>query len=252
MITWAFGSTESLMACVTDSTWLYSFRHSDHIKLHQTFWRFADEHPISLIHFRHAMLIKPQPTLNIKPSGKLAHCRQPQAGTATVVAGAAPPSPTPVSCKAIPMPLSNNHMRKHNVSCSDPALSHMPSTTQAFFHGWFQVWYFSYMQQHDGCWRCIWSTPTTLPLSVAFPRFLPAPASTPQNKTCQGGRKHKQSPSEGMFTMSSDEDSSGLDPNVMALFQRARTTGSISLDRATLADEAEPAISFLDDCIQQG
>lgn len=71
------------------------------------------------------------------------------------------------------------------------------------------------------------TNPRTAPVTGFFPSLPPAPSSAPQYKSRQGGRKHKRSPSEGVFNMSSDEDTStAWNPSVGALFQLARTPGA--------------------------
>ncbi|KAM6503524.1 hypothetical protein JOM56_000467 [Amanita muscaria] len=193
-------------------------------------------------------LNKPQPTLTTKPSGKLAHRRQQhQTGNA---AGSAPPSPTPGSTKAIPVPSSNPRTHTHNLSRSDPAVpSHMPadlrrrSSTVGLVkfdvfpicddmtdagdvsdHGSAPV-----TPTRPKAQNKFGPSPRTAPLTGAFPLFPSAPSSAPQQKIHQGGRRHRRSPSEGVFTMSSDEDSASsrfINPNVAALFQLARTPGA--------------------------
>jgi len=68
------------------------------------------------------------------------------------------------------------------------------------------------------------TSPRTAPATGFFPPLPSAPLSAPQQK---GGRKHKRSPSEGVFHMSSDEDTStGWNPNVSTFFQLSKTPGA--------------------------
>ncbi|KAF8630018.1 hypothetical protein AX15_003150 [Amanita polypyramis BW_CC] len=190
-----------------------------------------------------ALLNKSPPILTAKPSGKLARRRQPHVGTSI---DAVPSTPTPASSKAIPMPAATTRTHTHSLSRSDPTLSHMPpgaprrrsSATGLTAFDAFPICDdmtdAGDLSDHE---RSPPVTPTrpkpqnrtntsprTAPISSTFHLLPSAPASAPQLKSRQGGRRHKRCPSEGVFNMSSDEDSSsGLNPRVMALFQSAKT-----------------------------
>ena len=180
-------------------------------------------------------------TLNSKPSGKLARRRQPQAG-------AVPPSAPPASSKAIPLPPVTTRAHVHNLSRSDPAQSHMPTEQQrrrsstatgaiAFdvFPICDDMTDAGDVSDHEPpvtptrpkAQNKFTTSPRTAPATGFFPLLPSAPSSAPQYKSRQGGRKHKRSPSEGVFNMSSDEDTStGWNPSVGTLFQLARTPGA--------------------------
>ena len=178
-------------------------------------------------------------TLNSKPSGKLARRRQPQAGTV-------PPSPSPASSKAIPVPPVTTRTHAHNLSRSDPVLSHMPAEQQrrlSLNAGGIAFDVFPIcddmtdagdLSDHEPpvtptrpkAQNKFNASPRTAPATGFFPSLHSAPLSAPQFKSRQGGRKHKRSPSEGVFNMSSDEDSSTVwNPSVATLFQLSRTPG---------------------------
>ncbi|KAF8637920.1 hypothetical protein AX17_002541 [Amanita inopinata Kibby_2008] len=189
-----------------------------------------------------AVPVKLEPTLTNKPSGKLPRHRQSQA---VFTAGRVPSTPTasPVSSKAIPVP-NANRVHVPNLSHSDPVLSHMPlhriarRSSTAGSVAWDVFPICDDMTDAGdlsdngrsppvtptrGKPRREFNTgPRTAPLAGAF-SF--APLSAPQNKSRAAERRHKRSPSEGVFNMSSDEDSSGLtlNPSVLALFQLARS-----------------------------
>ncbi|KAK2461295.1 hypothetical protein APHAL10511_006822 [Amanita phalloides] len=185
----------------------------------------------------------PPPTLSHKPSGKLARRRQPQTGS---VAGQLPSSPSPAASKAIPVPPLTTRTLALNISRSDPALSHMPrgqprrrsSTAGPLAFDVFPICDdmtdAGDLSDHKPsppvtptrpkAQKIFRDGPRTAPAMGTFPSLPKPPSSAPQQKTREGGRKHKRSPSEGVFNMSSDEDSStGWNPSVAALFQL--TTG---------------------------
>jgi hypothetical protein len=180
------------------------------------------------------------PTLTSKPSGKLARRRQPQAG-------AVPPSPSPASSKAIPVPPITTRTHAHNLSRSDPAQSHMPTEQQRRRSSTAGTMAFDVFPICDDMTDAgdlsdheppvtptrpkvqnqFNTSPRTAPATGFFPSLPSAPLSAPQQKGRQGGRKHKRSPSEGVFHMSSDEDtSSGWNPSVSTFFQLSKTPGA--------------------------
>ncbi|PFH49909.1 hypothetical protein AMATHDRAFT_75922 [Amanita thiersii Skay4041] len=180
------------------------------------------------------------PTLSNIPSGKLARRRQP---LAEVSPPTVPSTPSPVP---IPQSNGNNRLKLHNISRSDPVLSHMPQhrvTRRSSTIGSVPWDVFPICDDmtdagdvSDNDIRSPPTTPTcsrqnnfkgprTAPLSGTFPLSM-APSSVPQKAR---GRKHRRSPSEGVFNMSSDDDTTSglsLNPSVLALFQLARTPGT--------------------------
>ena len=178
------------------------------------------------------------PTLAPRPSGKLARRRQQQPQFAT-------PSPSPVMSKAIPVPKSKR-TGPSTLSRSEPAPSHMPPRPTARRSS--SAWDFPICDDMTEVGdfdqdntilsppvtpvRKQFQVPHTAPISGRSPgqfsfngiNNYPSPVSPKR-----GGRKHRRAPSEGVFTMSSDEDvSTGpggaiLNPNVKALFGLAHT-----------------------------
>lgn len=150
----------------------------------------------------------PTPKLASNPSGKLARRRQP--GT-----------PTPAPSKAVPVPRNNKgHAHTHSAMMNLSRSAPMPSASPA--SGGFPIcddtdvdgmsppvtptkstWQQTLLTYDDG--------PRTAPLSstTGFP-FGPSsgmsPTATPSPTRHQ--RHHVRSPSEGVFSMSFDEDSS--------------------------------------------
>ena len=155
------------------------------------------------------------------------------------------PTPSLVHAEAIPVPVASRR-QSPNISRSDPLPSHirqrprpisaLPSTFQHFP---------IYDDMNDVIHPSAPTTPPptrrhhdnglhTAPISSRTPGAFPfntmgLPSSPPSLARKGGNRKHRRTPSEGVFHMSSDEDlSSGsggtiLNPDVQALFGLVNT-----------------------------
>ncbi|KAF8155813.1 hypothetical protein B0H34DRAFT_798924 [Crassisporium funariophilum] len=166
----------------------------------------------------------PSPTMNFEPSGKLARRRQQQTG---------PPTPT----KAVPVAIPRTHSA--TLSRSAPLPTNMvqrprpipkrSATTKDFpiCDDLNEVADQMVMITPPATPRRHFDNgPSTAPLSARTPGAFPfngmGYTSPPSPK--KANRKHRRTPSEGVFHMSSDEDlSTGpggviLNPNVKALF----------------------------------
>ena len=163
--------------------------------------------------------VRPAPKLAPRPSGKLARRRQNVADV--------PSTPTPSKAMSVPRThgqLSNWQGRPLNLSRSVPTLSSMPSSeatvdvfpicddltdvedddvfapsTPVRVGGGHVTWQPSLVYD-DG--------PRTAPLSNPRPSFPFNPKPTISTPTPQRKRQHARSPSEGVFNLSMDEDSS--------------------------------------------
>lgn len=158
---------------------------------------------------------RPTPKLTANPSGKLARRRQPASSTG---------SPTPAPSKAVPVPRNNNrkghsytHSAMMNVSRSAPSAASpaannfpicddsndaddlTPPTTPTRGAG---TWQQTLLAYDDG--------PRTAPLTSTSGFNFPARMVTPSPSSRRQGQ-HLRSPSEGVFNMSFDEDSSSSD-----------------------------------------
>lgn len=165
-------------------------------------------------------MVRLTPKLTANPSGKLARRRQPAAATV---------SPTPVPSKAVTVP-RNNYRRGHghthsmlNVSRSapsaaSPAASNFPVcddttdadglTPPATPTRGMGTWQQTLLAYDDG--------PRTAPLTLTSGFNFPAGMVTPSPSSRRQGQ-HLRSPSEGVFSMSFDEDSSSSDSAIEGL-----------------------------------
>ena len=172
----------------------------------------------------------PSPTL---PSGKVAKRTQQQ--------HTASPSHPQVHSGAIPVPAATRRQTSH-ISRSDPLPSHFRQRPRPISARTSTLQHFPICDDmNDTADSIVPTTPPathrrhydnglqTAPISARAPGAFPfnpmGPPSPPSPvATKRGNRKHRRTPSEGVFHMSSDEDmSSGsggivLNPNVQALF----------------------------------
>ena len=174
---------------------------------------------------------KPQlvraPKLAPRPSGKLARRRLPHSEV--------PGTPTPPSSRALPVPRGKNQSRTHttgamNLSRSDPVLSSMPARpilkrSAASNVAWdaFPVCDDLTDAEDDapttpvrekGHMATTWQqslvfddAPRTAPLTSTLAAY-PFSRRSPSTPTPDRKRLHQRSPSEGVFNMSMDDDSS--------------------------------------------
>jgi hypothetical protein len=185
------------------------------------------------------LALRPSPKLATYPTGKLARRRQPIPQPF--------PSPTPAS-KAVPVSRSSPMPRTPNISRSDPLSSHMPSRpiNKRFTTEWdaFPIC----DDTTDDLTRPttpVRSTPSfdngprTAPLSstFAFPfggQLTPSSSPSPSRN-----RTHQRTPSEGVFTMSFDDESTSHSPEELkALFslfsnrQSPSSSAKVNKDKA--------------------
>lgn len=175
------------------------------------------------------------PKLAARPSGKLAKRRQSNIT----------PLELPEPSKSIPVPKRNSSSVP--LSRSEPYVSHMPRKTKSrkpldAFPICDDMTDAGDLSEQEDISPPVTPTPMrakryddgprTAPLTSSIIAFPPAsPPSPLANK--RGGRRHKRSPSEGVFAMSSDEDRQASDrstgPNgLFGLNNRTRATISIS------------------------
>lgn len=175
-------------------------------------------------------IVRAAPKLSARPSGKLARRRQPN-----IV-----PFELPTPSKAIPVPKRNNSFSVP-LSRSDPFLSHTPprkSKSRKPFDG-FPIC--DDMTDAGDLSELDISPPVTpTPMRAKRyddgPRTAPLTTSTvafpftspPSPLAHKNGRRHKRTPSEGVFTMSSDEDRHSPDWSTpsKALFTSTSTSTS--------------------------
>jgi len=152
------------------------------------------------------------PSLAALPSGKLARRRKP--------ATQPPATPTPAS-RAVPVPRSNAHHHRHNLSRSAPtnssALSHTHKRSLGNFSPEFPICddttdvedtSLPSTPTRESAWHPLpFDGPHSAPLSASqeFP-FSRAAGATPSPTS-----RHRRTPSEGVFNMSFDEDMSHSD-----------------------------------------
>ncbi|TFK73554.1 hypothetical protein BDN72DRAFT_854774 [Pluteus cervinus] len=193
------------------------------------------------------------PTLSPRPSGKLARRRQQQQNPTNKNQN--------TSAHAIPVPTQFKRYSHPQMSRSEPQISHIqPAVAKTQTQIKAPVWdAFPICDDMTDAGDATDServppvTPTrprskaythansapprSAPLHGFFPKSVsppsPSPADPPvalSQRRQQGDRKHRRTPSDGVFTMSSDEEAnssstsnnSGLTPNVEALFRMVR------------------------------
>ncbi|KAJ7598790.1 hypothetical protein C8J56DRAFT_769379 [Mycena floridula] len=188
-------------------------------------------------------LVRTAPTLSARPSGKLARRRQP-----VLVPFELPPA----ASKAIPVP-KRSSSTSIPISRSDPFSSHMPSRKPQLKRKSKSDRTFPICDDltddasSDSEDISPPSTPTpsrmkrfeddgpkTAPLSKSMSGF---PFSSPSPLAKKAARRHKRSPSEGIFNMSSDEDLTAQSDDIRALFGLQARQASSSLP--SLSSEAE-------------
>jgi hypothetical protein len=196
--------------------------------------------------------VRPTPTLASHPSGILAKRRghvqaspTPAPAKAVVLSG---PSPSWAKPVAVPFPISKAHSPSRNISRSDPVQSHMRQ--RSMFSGAFPICDDTTEYGDDDTPPHTPVTngnrnrtafafddgPRTAPLSKIPSRFpFRTPSPTPT-------RRHRRTPSEGVFHMSSDEDSSYDMTEMLTLFNKGKAPffASSSFQNSPSPDELPP------------
>ncbi|KAE9407982.1 hypothetical protein BT96DRAFT_933004 [Gymnopus androsaceus JB14] len=181
------------------------------------------------------------PTLASRPSGKLARRRQPNLPSSN-------PTPANSPSNAIPVPRKFNSASAPNLSRSEPSVSHIRLRNAKTSRDVFPICDdLTEDDSEDDSTPPV--TPTRLRPSPRFAlNFDDGPRTAPITATPSGfpftlssspspagkkGRKHIRTPSEGIFAMSSDEETAGgHDNDLKALF-------GLTAKRLPLSEESE-------------